>query len=549
MKTILKLQGILLLLSINTICLAQFNFSNSPVWQVSKNYPTGLGWADFDHNGYSDIVISVGLDIVNGPTLIYFNSDGALSETPGWTSTFLAPGCGLYLNDFDHNGNVDIAVASLGLISNGMQPVPNFIYMNNSGFPLTPGWLSQPGNAFSCTGGDIDVDGDIDLAFSRGDFATSNSQKALLFINSSGVFDSIPNWQSDSLYYGTDVAFADIDLDGDLDLALGARTKGVLVFYSENGILETSPSWSSHQVAGARQMAFGDVDNDGYPDLAIASPGEKFYLFKNINGTLDTIPHWVSVPGNEPSSVAWADVDGDGDLDLAAGSWNTNLGIFENLNGSLADTFSWSKSVGGGLQQIAWMDYDQDNLIDTVKVFQGDGHKKLFYIGKQPIHKVSSMEKNGIIVPQSQYCYDPVDGWISVSTAPQPGDILVLNYTYSKDLDLSLTNWSSVRLYRNLNPLTSLPELKYNQGKPVLYQNEPNPCYGMTIIRFFLPGEDFISLSLYNAQGKKSADLLNKTFPKGNHEFCFSTVQLQPGIYLCTLQGKNFHLTRKIIIR
>ncbi len=527
---------------------AQFNFSSSPVWLVSKNYPTGIGWADFDHNGYPDLAVSTGLDVVNGATLIYYNDSGILPATPGWASVFLAPGCNIYLNDFDHNGDIDIAVASLGLTSNGMLAVPNYTFMNNSGMPPTPGWLSQPGNAFSCAGGDIDGDGDIDLAFARGDYATSKKENVLLFINHQGSFDSISDWQSDSTYFGTDLAFADVDLDGDLDLALGARIKGILIFYNENGILETSPSWHSGAVAGARQMAFGDVDHDGYPDLAVASPGEKFFLFKNLNGILDTIPQWVSIPGNEPSAVAWVDADGDGDLDLSAGSWNSALGIFENINGILSDTFAWSKPVGGGTQQIAWADYDKDYLIDTVKTLQGDGHKKLFYIGKQVLQQISSADINGTTIPPEQYCYDLTDGWISFAITPLAGEIINLHYSFSKDPDLVLTNWGAIKLFENLNTSTGLHGMRDQGMGPRLDQNEPNPCREYTSLSFFLPCPDFISLRIYNSQGKIVAKLLDRVIPGGEHRFDFSVDGLPAGLYTCAMQGNNFRLTRKIII-
>jgi hypothetical protein len=528
---------------------AQFQFSANPVWQVSGSYPTGLGWADFDHNGFPDVSISLGLDISNGPTLIYYNDSGTVSPAPGWASAYLAPGCGLYLNDFDKNGDIDIAVASLGLVSSGMAPVPNYLFMNNNGLPSTPSWFSAPGNAFSCAGGDVDGDGDIDLAFSRGDYATAKAERAALYLNSGGVFDSVPFWQSDSSYYGTDLAFADIDLDGDLDLALGARTKGVLVFFSHNNLPETSPSWSSHQVSGARQMAFGDVDNDGYPDLAVAAPGGKFYLFKNVNGVLDTVPSWVSVVGNEPSSVAWADADGDGDLDLAAGSWNTTIGIFANTNGVLSDTFTWSKSVGGGTQQISWIDYENDFLVDTIKILTGDGSRKVFYIGKQPIQKIISVETGGVPVPETGYCYDVTDGWLSFATAPATGEAVTVHYKYSGAPDLSLTTWSSARLYKNLRTLTGTPDHEMGTNRPAMDQNVPNPCHKATSIRFFLPEKDHIAMKLFNIHGAEVSVLQNKLLPAGDHTISIPVGHLSPGMYSIALFGTGYCLTRKIMVQ
>jgi len=528
---------------------AQFNFSNTPVWLVQGNYPTGLGWNDFDGNGYPDVAVSMGLDIVNGPTMIYYNNEGIISTIPGWTSGYQAPGCQLYTGDFDHNGYPDISVASLGLTSTGLAPVPNYLFMNDNGMPSWPGWLSQPGNSFSCSGGDINGDGYIDLAFSRGDYATQKKQQAILFLNAGGVFDSIPDWYSDSAYYGTDVAFADVDLDGDLDMVLGARTKGVMLFYSQNGILETSPSWNSHQVSGGRQIAFGDVDNDGYPDLAVAAPGSKFYLFKNINGVLDTIPFWASVKGNEPSAVAWADADGDGDLDLAAGSWNGALGIFENTGGSLADTFAWSKSIGSGTQQIAWIDYKNDVLIDTVKIFHGDGLRKVFYTGKQPLQRIVSIEKNGAVLPGNQYCYDLTCGWISFSFPPSASDTIVIHYSFSLAPDLSVTNYSSAKLYENLNTSSAVMQHFRNPDRPVLDQNIPNPCCEITTIRFSLHRKDKVSIKLYDSMGKEIRTCLQAPLGAGDHSLTVCTDDLRRGLYTYILSVNGFIESRKMIVQ
>lgn len=369
---------------------AQIQFTTSSVWYAAPgSYPTGLGWADIDGNGYLDVIVANGLDVSNAPVVAYFNGNGQLPSSPNWISDYTsANGC-LYLGDLDNDGDQDLLVSSLGITNQGLPPENHVIFLNNGsfgGFSADPQWFSPLGNAFSCTGGDVDGDGDIDLVFGQGDWLTGHLQKARLFTNNQGVYDTIPSWESDSSYYADEVVFADVDMDGDLDLALGnERPVGnvaIAIFFNNNGILETTPSWHTLQVTGGRQMAFGDMDKDGYLELAVASPTQKFYLFDNYNGILDTIPSWISSVGNEPSTVAWADVDADGDLDLAAGSWFYFAGIFENTDGAFADTFAWKKGVGSGTQQIAWADYDNDYLVDTVKTFTGDGNRKLYYIGR-----------------------------------------------------------------------------------------------------------------------------------------------------------------------
>jgi hypothetical protein len=535
---------------------AQICLTTNPEWLANPgSYPTGLGWADIDGNGFPDIVVSNGLDVSNAHIVAYFNENGQFPGIPGWTSGFAsANGC-LYLGDLNNDGDQDLVVASLGITNLGLPPENHVIFFNNGsfgGFSSNPQWISPYGNAFSCTCGDVDGDGDLDLVFGQGDWLTSHLQKAKLFTNNQGLFDTIPSWQSDSSYYADEVVFADVDMDGDLDLALGnERPVGnvaMAIFLNNNGILETTPSWHTGQVMGGRQMAFGDMDKDGYPELAVASPTQKFYLFDNVNGVLDTIPLWVSAVGDEPSAVAWADVDADGDLDLAAGSWFYSIGIFENKEGALTDTFAWNKAVGNGTQQIAWADYDKDYLVDTVKTFIGHGTKKLFYLGNQPIQQITSIELNGSFVSLSQYCYDLTDGWVSFATPPASGAVVTVHYSFSKDLDMALTTWSSVRIYGNQNVTTGMEKQEEFPSGSKLRQNYPNPFRNLTTIEYSLAKDSYITLKIFDLYGKELATLAEGNRAPGQYHEILNASGLANGVYTCLLRTNEAIRTKKLIL-
>ncbi|MBN1424619.1 VCBS repeat-containing protein [Candidatus Fermentibacteria bacterium] len=446
------LMGMLILALAGPAFATHVAMSPDPVWQVTGTIPTGVGWADFDANGWLDLVITHGLDVIASPDAVYFNTDGILSFTPGWISEASLPSANVFLGDLDNDGDPDLAVSSLGITSQGLPPVPHTIYFNNGGLPPNPDWVSLPGNAFSCAGGDVDGDGDIDIAFGQGDFATNHFQKTVLYLNENGDFGQSPTWETADLLHSAEVAFADVDRDGDLDLALGGRNSfGLAIFFNDQGILETTPSWQTSAVITGRQMAFGDVNGDGFLDLAVAGGAQSFFLFRNINGTLETTPSWSAVAGGEPSAVAWADVDGDGDLDLAAGGWYPPMGIFENVNGTLSSTFVWSYNCG--VQQFAWGDFDGDYLVDTVSTITADGASGLFYLDHRPIHRLNWVALNGLPLPLDQFCHDPVEGWLSLGMVPQAGDTLTVSYSHSKDLDLAVTDASQTRIFSNLKPV------------------------------------------------------------------------------------------------
>ena len=427
---------------------AEIRLSTSSVWRgQNTNWPTGIAWADIDQNGWHDLVVSNGLDVVTAPNFVYFNN-GTLSTSPGWVSGDTDCFDNILVADLDNDGDLDIVVAKLGNTNRGLPPVPHVFYLNEGGtLHAEPDWRSQPGNAFSGAMGDPDGDGDIDLVFAQGDHATNHRQKTVMYRNDGGLFDTVPSWQTDSGYFATEAHFVDLDNDGDHDLVIGSQPYGIMVFANSDGMLSTLPTWQSNAVIGGRQMDFGEMNGDGYIDMAVAEGGTGLHLFLNHGGTLDSLPAWSCSRLNEPSAVAWADADDDGDLDLAAGGWFSRVGVFDNAGGTLSDSFAWSVAAGR-IQQVAWGDMDNDGLRDTCRFYPGDGRRKLFYIGRKPVQRISTVELNRTPLPLDVYCYDLAEGWVSLAQAPAVDETLAVSFRYSVDLDLAVTG-AHAAVFRN----------------------------------------------------------------------------------------------------
>lgn len=81
-----------------------------------------------------------------------------------------------------------------------------------------------------------------------------------------------------------------------------------------------------------------------------------------------------------------------------------------------------------------------------------------------------------------------------------------------------------------------------------LEQNFPNPVNDKTTIRYTLPGEDYISLTVYNMLHQRVALLTDGIRQGGNHSLTFEPASLPAGVYEYVLKTTRGTLTRKMII-
>jgi hypothetical protein len=76
----------------------------------------------------------------------------------------------------------------------------------------------------------------------------------------------------------------------------------------------------------------------------------------------------------------------------------------------------------------------------------------------------------------------------------------------------------------------------------------PNPLSGKTNISFVVPFKTFVSIKIFNSQGKEVAELAGREFTEGKHMVEFEPVNLRNGIYFCKLKAEAFSASQKIII-
>lgn len=218
---------------------------------------------------------------------------------------------------------------------------------------------------------------------------------AITYIDTSPVGPEFPEWDGGD----TELCFADIDLDGDVDfLSIGDHGSpyintdqhGIMVYFG-NG----AGGWSINMAGnfGYGGIAVGDVNGDGHLDVGYGMHhdyssndfGDQLIEVALGDGTGLSWAPWddgLATNGEDWGMFAtdFADFDNDGDLDLASNSFGSGNGVHvyrNNGDGTWTQTFA--RSGGNARAHLCCADVNGDGFADIAAsyqygtIFLGDG--------------------------------------------------------------------------------------------------------------------------------------------------------------------------------
>lgn len=384
------------------------SFSTNPFFpgQDGGDFGTGIALADINGDGYKDMVVSSGNDKALQHVTVYLNQqDGTFPVDPNWISGDTDHHGTLAVGDIDGDGDNDVAVSvflgkELEYEKGGIK-----VYYNDGGtLRSLPTFTDTGYPSFGCALGDIDGDGDLDLAVACGEpipevesfatqecttraaalrkhtsiraenpptpFKTSNR----IYINQNGSFSTLPGavWLTADEFVSMAVTFGDVNADGLMDVLFDSAP--LRLYLGKLGATpDTAPGWTSED-----ENYYGN-GIDFAPSIHLAPPTQpdtvatiaassNSYMGKGRGGFslyrfLDPFviqynprtswPIWSSRYGGWGSAIRMADLNQDGSLDLVTHRWNPpgrnelagTLLVYLGNGSTYPETWDWSSSA------------------------------------------------------------------------------------------------------------------------------------------------------------------------------------------------------------
>lgn len=520
----------------------------------------GHSWADYDNDGDLDCYVAG-----RAASRLYRNeSDGNFTQvTIGDIGTLDNRGFACAWGDYNNDSYVDLVIA-LPAGFNGLPFKSNHLFLNNGdgsftkidsgATPITSGQAPYTVPSWS----DYDLDGDLDLFIGSGpvngttgpDFLYRN----LLVENGTEPFERITSGIiAATLRDGQVFNWIDYDNDRDLDVYItnywGGMPNGLPNELYRNddgnftritsGDLVTDESFSLASV-------WQDFDNDGDLDVYVATEvgQNNNYYSNNGDGTFTKVTN--SVVTNTNLAATWGatagDYDNDGDMDIFA----PTLG--PEKNSVFRKNLLFRNDLANG---NSWINITCVGMLSNKAAIGAKVHARAIINGN------SVWQMREISTQNSFNGHNSLRVHFGLGNAAKIEELVfqwpsgVVDVMTDVDVNQFITVTETASLAKA--PGSSDSEISALPNKFALHQNYPNPFNPTTTIRYALPADARIVLTVYNAAGQQVKTLVNALQSAGEKTIQWDGIddrgeKVSSGIYLYKLKAGNFIQTRKMIL-
>ena len=139
--------------------------------------------------------------------------------------------------------------------------------------------------------------------------------------------------------------------------------------------------------------------------------------------------------------------------------------------------------------------------------------------------------------------------WTNLTTAlSSASSIKNQSFSYATSADTMLRNAANSLQYA-IGVITNVSTAGENTVRLfVLDQNYPNPFNPTTVIRYQLPVNSTVTLTVFDMLGREVTTLVNDIKNAGSHETKFDGSKLPSGMYVYTLRAGNYTQTKKLVL-
>lgn len=112
--------------------------------------------------------------------------------------------------------------------------------------------------------------------------------------------------------------------------------------------------------------------------------------------------------------------------------------------------------------------------------------------------------------------------------------------------DSTTSNANVIILKTNTVGINNISSIVPSEHK--LYTNYPNPFNPTTKIKFEIPKDEFVKITIFDLSGKAVSELVNERLKAGVYEADFNGASLASGTYFYRIETNNFVETRKMVL-
>ncbi|CAF3764261.1 unnamed protein product [Adineta steineri] len=419
------------------------SFPNQRTYSTGDNSCTA--WVvldDINKDNILDIIVADYNTNMMGVLLGSTYMNGILEDT---YSTGSSPHPhGLALGDFNHDGQLDIAIANYDLNNVGV-----LLGYTNETFPLqtifSTGDLSFP---TSIAVDDLNNDNELDIIVANS--ATENV--GILYGYGNGSFASFNMYSIGVGSIPQAVTIGDFNNDKKLDIAVidsGTNRVKTLINY-DTGSFRKQITFSTGTGSAPESVAVADLNNDGWLDFVSGNSGsDSMSVFLRLgNGTFFSQTTYSTGIRSLTLGVTIADLNNDSYLDIVtANYWGNNVGIFLGYgDGVFTNQTTFYTGNYSRPTTVIARDFNNDGRLDIAVTLQSSG-------------------AIGILLGYGNGTFSPVVTYL-IDSNTSPVSIATGDFNNDNRLDIVVSNYAldSISIFYGNNDGTFSNLISYTTG-------------------------------------------------------------------------------------